>query len=280
MSAPAIRPDRTKGSLADSLAAVAGATESWLELRRGVPTETAEAWVSCADLLDQPERLDAWRATLAEWMCQEYGEAPERATAGYLMGWYLNGPGLLAGLLFHRLRRVPMLRPRDLALRIAAEGRPHPDGLALLSDSFACLPDDPGRDLPEATVVADEAALASLLRARFAEHAARFVAAFGPTSRFGRRTLWAAATDALDSGAWLAGRLCGDEVSGVADAALLLPARIAPFTSGSTLRFGCDDPSAGDLPQWTRRRESCCFHFALPGATACDTCPRVMPADR
>nr|WP_236594626.1 MULTISPECIES: (2Fe-2S)-binding protein [Saccharothrix] len=236
------------------------------ETRFGLPAERGE-WVLCSELMGEPERFDAWRETLSRWLLEQHGEAPERTTAGYVMSWYLNVVGVLGGLLFHTARRVPSLRPADVAIKVAPAGRPHVVGVALLSDEFACLPDDPEGDHPAATVVADETALAALLRARFAAHSAQFVGAYGPTVRLGRRMLWAAATDALDSAAWTVGQLCGDETAGVMDSALLLPAKLDPFTSASTLK-------ATDTG-WTRRRESCCFHFVLPNAEACATCPRV-----
>ncbi|PSL55708.1 ferric iron reductase protein FhuF [Saccharothrix carnea] len=236
------------------------------EVRFGLP-DTRGDWVLCSEFLGEPERFDGWRKALAEWLREQYGEAPDRTTAGYVMSWYLNVVGVLGGLLFHTERRVPSLRPADVAVKVAAEGRPHVVGVALLADEFACLPDDPEAGHPAATAVADETALAALLRARFAAHSAQFVGAFGPTVRLGRRMLWAAATDALDSAAWTVGQLCGDETAGVMDSALLLPAKLDPFTSASTLRA----TGTG----WTRRRESCCFHFVLPNAEACTTCPRV-----
>ncbi len=234
------------------------------EIRFGMPTPD---WQICSDLLAEPTRFDLWRKDLAEWMAAEYGEFDDRATAGYVMGWYLHVPGHLAGLLFHTARRVPTLKPSDLAFRIATDGRPSPDGLAVLSDEFACLPDDPASNHPAATVVANEAALAALLRARYAAHAAQFVASFGQVVRFGRRMLWSAATDMLEYGPWAAGRLCGDETAGVTDAALILPEKLDPFTSASTLHLTDDG--------WARRRRSCCFHYVLPNAEPCTACPRV-----
>ena len=254
-------------SLAGSLARLNEA-QSWLRLSAELPDEPQRTWWRCATVLTQPAYFEKWGAELTSWLQATYDEAPERVVAGYLLTWYLAVPGLLAGLLFHRDRRVPELRPDALAFRLG-EQRPNPDGVAVLDQRFACLPDDPAAGNPEATVVADEAALAALLRARFAGHAAQFVAAFQPSARFGRRTLWAAATDALDEGLWLAGRYCGTEADGVADAALVLPAELTPFTSPSTL-------VVSDESGWTRRRESCCFHYALRnGQGECETCPRV-----
>lgn len=254
-------------SLAGSLARLNEA-QSWLRLTAELPDEPERTWWRCSTVLTQPAYFEKWGAELAAWLQATYDEAPDRVVAGYLLTWYLSVPGLLAGFLFHRDRRVPELRPGALAFRLG-EQRPNPDGVALLDQRFACLPGDPAAGNPETTVVADESALAALLRARFAGHAAQFVATFQPSVRFGRRTLWAAATDALDEGLWLAGRYCDAEASGVADASLVLPTELTPFTSASTL------VASGD-GNWTRRRESCCFHYALRnGQGECETCPRV-----
>jgi hypothetical protein len=260
-----VRTRHASTPVASSIARIASPNHD-VEVRFGLPASRGD-WVLCSDVLADPSLFESWRKVLAEWLVDEYGESSDRTTAGYVMGWYLGVPAGLAGLLFHSARRVPSLRPADLAFRIAGDDRPHVAGVALLSDEFACLPDDPDGHHPAATVVADEAALAGVLRARYVGHAASFVGSFGPTVRLGRRTLWAAATDALDKGAWLAGRMCGDEATGVSDAAMLLPERVEPFTSGSTLRMVDGE--------WTRRRESCCFTYVLPGAEACETCPRV-----
>ncbi|GAA3994432.1 (2Fe-2S)-binding protein [Allokutzneria multivorans] len=250
------------------------------QVRHGLPADTSgssEEWISCADLLGDPGMFDRWRKRLADWLSERHdAEIPERTTSGYIMSWYLQVPGFLGGLLFHASRRVPSLRPADIAFRLSGD-RPHPNAVALLSDDFCCLPDDPESHRPEATTVADERALAAMFRARFTAHAAKFVTAFGPGTRFGKRMLWAAATDALDSSGWLAGRACGDEGAGVADSALFLPTAEAPLTSASTLRAVTGDDGNA---LWTRRRESCCFHFALPEQRACTTCPRITEDER
>ncbi|WP_243867236.1 (2Fe-2S)-binding protein [Actinophytocola oryzae] len=258
--------------LSDSVAR-AGSCQAKTQIRVGLPDDST-AWVNCAELLSAPETFTLWRQELAGWLHDRYGEAPERTTAGYVMSWYLSVPAYLAALLFHHERRVPSLRPEHLAFR-KSRPRPHPDSIAVLDEGFVCLPDDPAAGTPNATVVTDERALAAVLRGRFTAHAAQFVSAFGKTVRFGRRTLWGAATDALDNWMWLAGRYGGDEVAGVLDAALLLDDRFEPLTSASTLRPVTD---AAGHTRWTRRRESCCFHYLMKaGQGVCETCPRVCP---
>jgi hypothetical protein len=262
--------DTRRADLAESVARAAS-RQARVSLRVGEPADS-DNWVNCASLLSDTGLFDEWRASLADWLVDRYGEAPERTTAGYVMVWYLSVPGYLAALMFHHERRVPSLRPEHLSFR-TARPRPHPDSIAVLDGRFVCLPDDPAAGTPDATVVPDERTLAAVLRGRFTAHAARFVSAFGPTVRFGRHTLWAAATDALDDAMLLAGRYGGDEAAGVVDGALLLPARYAPLTSASTMR-----PVPDSHTEWTRRRESCCFHYLLEcGKGPCSTCPRVLP---
>lgn len=254
----------------DLAASVAHASSQQVRTALRVDVPEGEAgWVNCGRLLSDTAGFETWRASLAEWLHERYGDAPERTTAGYVMTWYLGVPGYLAALLFHHERRVPSLRPEHLAFR-TARPRPHPDAIAVLDTRFVCLPGDPAADSRDATVVPDEHALAAVLRGRFTAHAARFIEAFAPTVRFGRHTLWAAATDALDDSMLLAGRYGGDEGAGVLDASLLLPERLGPLTSASTMR-----PADGG---WTRRRESCCFHYLLDsGKGPCSTCPRILP---
>lgn len=265
-----LRASAVTDALAGSVARAAGA-QNEVEFRHGPP---GDGWWRCGDLVSGPDGLTAWRERLSGWLRSEYGVAPARTVDGYLASWYLRVPAYAGALLWHHERRVPPLRPERLAVRLASQGRPHPVGIAVAGESFACLPWDPCAGRPEATVVPDERALAAVLRGRFVEHAARFVRVH--RGRFGPRTLWAAATDALDGCLWSAGVQGGDEGAGVADAALVLGSRFAPLTSATTLRkAGGAEPS----PSWSRRRESCCFTYLLPGGSECGSCPRLHPAN-
>lgn len=262
------------GGLTTSLERVARLQER-AEIRADVPADGR--WLRCTSLLDDQRELDQWRNRLRDWLRAEYGTAPERTVASYIMSWYLRIPAYAGALLLHHERRVPDLRPDELALRIAATGRPDPDGVAVLGRSFYCLPSDPGGGRPEATVVADERALAEVLRARYVAHASRFVKAYRRSSPLGARTLWAGATDALDSALWWAGAQGGTraaEGAAVADAALVLERRFPPLTSASTLRM---ETATDGERGWTRRRESCCFSYLLPHEAECAGCPRTCP---
>ena len=274
---------RGTGGLAASLAGV-DALVPWcsfrLELPAGVALADASAavdgggWLRCSDVLDdagaagRPPFFVRWQHALGQRMARQYGAAPAVTAAGYVMGWYCGVFGQLGGMLFHTARRVPRLDPERVAFRLDPV-HCRPAEVALLDPRFRCLPID--RDADGGTALPDEPSLAAALRAEVARHGARFVTAYRGASRFGRRTLWGAVTDALDRGVWHAARLRGDDESGAADAALVLPCLLAPFTSGSTIRAERD--GTGQV-RWTRTRQSCCFHYKLPDAGVCSTCPR------
>nr|WP_328701713.1 (2Fe-2S)-binding protein [Amycolatopsis pittospori] len=245
-------------------------------LRDAVPDDEP-GWVRCGDLLDDPVRLARWRDRLGDWLAGRYPDTavvPERVPASWILSWYLHVPAFAGALLLHHERRVPSLAPSGLAFRIGG-GRPHPETIAVLGGAFHCLPTDPGSAHPEAVVVPDERTLATMLRGRFVAHASRFIDAYAPLTRLGRRQLWAAATDALDNALWSAGRLGGTpeaEGAGVADAALVLESRFPPPTSASKLRLA---PGPDGQREWTRNRESCCYSYLLPAESECGGCPRI-----
>lgn len=272
-------------ALASSIATV-DRLIGWCSFRLGpagvspVPAHRALAagdWVRCADALADPEFFPTWHRLLAARMAGECGRVPAVTPPGYVKSWYARLFGFLGGTLFHLTRRVPVLSPENIAFQAHPEWR-KPIAVALLDGRFVCLPDDPASGAAEATVVPAERALAAVLRSRVAAHGTRFVAAFQPSARFGRHSLWGAVTDALDTGMWYAGKERGQPAAGAADAALVLPARIPPFTAGSTVRRL---PGVDGGQHWTRERQSCCFHHKLPGVERpCVTCPRLSDEQR
>jgi len=268
-------------ALAPSLAALDAAV-SWCSFRLGMPPRGVAAcparpgarpagetggWIRCSDALAVPAFFPRWQEELRARMAQAYATVPPVTPAGYVMGWYAGMFGYLGGTLFHLHRRVPSLAPEHLAFRLDPVQR-RPVEVALLDDAFGCLPADPAAGAAAATVLPDDSALAAALRAEVAAHGERFVAAYRASSRFGPHTLWGAVTDALDRGVWHAAHQRGDDAAGASDAALVLPRRLPPFTSGSTIR--------AEGGRWTRTRQSCCFYYKLPGVQSpCSTCPRL-----
>jgi len=279
---PAARP-----ALTTSLATL-DALVPWCSFRLGLPpggvTQDPRAalagggWLRCSDALDDVGFFVRWQDELRRRMVARYAVVPPVTAAGYVMGWYCGLFGFLGGTLFQAARRVPSLAPGNLAFRLHPTLH-RPAEVALLDGAFGCLPSDPAAGaVPAATVLADDGALAAALRAEVAGHGERFVTAYLGAARFGPHTLWGAVTDALDRGLWHPAHLRGDDATGAADAALVLPGRLPPFRSGSMIRTIRD---AGGRPHWTRIRRSCCFHYKLPGVAApCATCPRLTEAQR
>jgi hypothetical protein len=260
--------------LAASLAGVDRAVD-WMAWQLTEQDPTGAGWLRCEHVLCDARFFTYWRGAVAGRLAERHREVPERTPAGYVLQWYLGIPGYTGAMLFHHARRVPTLEPRLLAFRLEPAWV---DTIGLRPGTFWCLPDDPERDHTDAVVVPDDAALAAVLRRQMVGHAARFLRVYGPTVRFGRRTLWAAVTDVLDSGLLMAGRARGDDEAGVADARLVLAERHEPLTSASTTRQVTDEHGRA---HWTRQRGSCCFYYALPGVErACATCPRVDDTER
>ena len=264
--APATHP------LASSMAAVDRSVD-WMSF---VFEDVAgPGWLRCEQVLRDPDFFTGWRGAVARHLAERHGTVPDRTPAGYVLQWYLRIPAYTGAMLFHSARRVPALAPRRLAFRLEPAWV---ETTALRPGPFWCLPTDPDAGHPDAAVVPDDAALATVLRRQVVAHAARFLRVYAPTVRFGRHTLWAAVTDAIDSGLLVAGRARGDEAAGMADARLVLAERFEPLTSASTARMLTD--SRG-VTHCTHQRGSCCFYYALPGVTrACATCPRVDDVER
>ena len=163
--------------------------------------EPGPGWTRCADV--DAEFVTRWEQAVCAQHVREFGRSHPAATAAYVLGWYAGVPAGLGGALYRLARRVPRLDRDAVAFRLAAEA--YPDAYALLDARFWCLPTDPAADHPDATPVADEPALAAVLRAQVRAHADAFLAEHPSRRRLPRRALLGAFTDGMDTGLWLGG---------------------------------------------------------------------------
>jgi FhuF 2Fe-2S C-terminal domain len=238
-------------------------------------------WIGCERALSGPGFFLRWREAAAQRLAEQYAPVPdkslvpEKTTGGYVLLRYLAIPSYLGGLLFHSARRVPSLAPRQLSFRLDSAALRE---VALRPGRFWCLPGDPDAGHPDAALVPNEASLGAVLRREVIAHATRFLTVYAPQVRFGRRTQWAAVTDALDKALLLAGRSFGSPRVSAADARLVLAEGEKPLTSASRI---CEVTDDRGRTHWTRRRGSCCFLYALPGVERpCASCPRLCEAER
>jgi len=233
--------------------------------------EPGPGWTRCADV--DAEFVTRWEQAVSAQHIREFGRSHPAASAAYVLGWYAGVPAELGGALYRLARRVPRLDRDAVAFRRAGEA--YPDAYALLDARFWCLPTDPAADHPDATPVADEPALAAVLRAQVRAHADAFVAEHPSRRLLPRRALLGAFTDGLDTGLWLAGDTTPERL--LPDAALALPAGPSPLPA-STLHVLVDGRGRRHLDRHIR---SCCYYFKIdPAAGPCGTCPRIPAADR
>lgn len=258
-----------------STVARADRADEWLTMRLGIPADEA-GWLRYAGI--DAEFIVAWERSVAARQRHELGRSHPMTSASYVLGWYAGLPGQVGGACFRLDRRVPRLQPEDLALHRHPTEH-YPDGVALLDERFWCLPDDPAADDPAATVVADDAALAAVLRGQVREHADRFLSWYTPGARLAQRNLLGAFFDGLDCGIWTGGEHGVDARELVlADAALVLPGHTPEFWDASTLYLLTDDRGRTHL---TRERVSCCHSYKINDAgVPCFTCPRTDTAER
>lgn len=258
-------PDASGPTPRDRLAAALRALDarvSWTQVRVGV--DERPGWVRCADFVGQPDRLHRWQQQTAD-SFDSGSVDPTLTAAGLVLDWYLAAVVLPGVGVFHLDRIVPDLDPSALALRPGPPGSP--------VAATAVLTDQP-------VVVDAGPAGPQLLRAQLQAHAESFLATYAPLTRFGRRTCWAAVTDAVDTAFLTAGWVSGEPDRAAEEAVAVLGDRDeawVPGAGGSTLHQVTDRRGRR---HWTRRRHGCCFLYRLPHTAACLTCPRVSDAER
>jgi len=240
-------------------------------VRCGAP---GAGWIRCSDV--DAAFVARWERDVAAEHVREYGRSHPSAAAGYVLGWYAGIPAGLGAALFRLDRRVPRLDRGAVAFRLGPGA--YPAAFALLDGRFWCLPTDPAAAHPDATVVADDVALAAVLRAQVRGHADAFLATYPARTRLPRRALLGAFTDGVDTGLELAGDLqrLPPEV-----ALALPPSEFSTASSAlpaSTITLRVDGHGRRHVDRTTL---SCCYYFKVdPEAGPCGTCPRIPAAER
>jgi hypothetical protein len=264
----------------EQIAALVGPASGWLTASTGPPDS---AWLRCSDVLSNPDVLAEWDQALAHQLPLLFGPSDDTDLVRWvrLVEWYLSIPATLAATGFTALRRVPNIRPGALAFR-TAPGYPYPHAVRLLDRSFWCLPSDEAADHPDARVVADQSALANLVRERLGEHAVALFAAMPFDVQLGNHQRWGLLTDVLDKAVWTTGVWQRRLPDAVESARVLLGNardQRLPLRAGSTLYEFVDDRGR---TQWARNRVTCCYNFRLPGMRdqLCFTCPRTSQESR
>ncbi|MFF3111845.1 (2Fe-2S)-binding protein [Kitasatospora sp. NPDC057904] len=247
------------------------------------PPRRGRGWIPAADLADRPGAVRDLIAHDARQGLARYGQPlrPDVA-AGFALHRFVWPASLLFTAPWFLERRVPLLTPADVSLRRRT------GEVTVRPGAFACLPEDPAAELPQARPVPGGAALAAELRRAVGGFLAPVLAAFRPEVRRGPRVLWAMATDAAVEGLWHVAGLLGEEERARTElTALLDPAAPActpgaattsapgpsPFTPGAG--FGPRGGGPGGPSGTDRARASCCLVYTAEPAAMCGGCPRV-----
>lgn len=231
-------------------------------------------WVTGAQLVRDRARLHALVDAELTHARGSLGLHPRRDVAAtWVFQHYLWAVGALLTWPMMLDRRVPVLGPADVALRMPFAG-----AIEAVVDPRAvdCLPGDPAGAEPGARVRDGVDALRAAVRETAHPHFEAVMEAFGPELRRGPWALWGMATDQLVSGLWYFGRLLGDEERGAAESQALLPGGTPPFAGGADVRHV--SLGSGSIP--TRTRLSCCLLYTVAPDAVCTTCPRLRGDER
>jgi len=173
---------------------------SWTSIRTGAPPSDGSRWITCADITnaESVQRIVKDRAR-----GEEYGRpgVPELVIGNYLFRDFVHAPLQLAGYLWARERRVPVL-----AGNVAVQDSGWIQHFRWLEPRAIVLPGDPLAGDDVAAVVADERSLDDALFDEVRRFAEPILEAFRVHRYVAPANAWGSILDSLGYGVQLAGR--------------------------------------------------------------------------
>ena len=223
----------------------------------GLFVDDETGWTPATELVDGQRLPRLLGAAARQWDAAPHAAA---ALSWKLYTYWLVLPAVLG---WASARRVPLLRPSDVLVRIDTGGELITLGLRH-STTVAILPSDPlaVSARPEVLVVADDAALLAALRTSLLdEHLIPLLDAIHARVRLGARTLLGSVASAVAYGILRSSdALAGSSVENIA--ALLGALDIEDLVELV--------PGPGGAA--TVQRKTCCLAFTLPRPTVCTGC--------
>ncbi|MGF1504755.1 MAG: hypothetical protein ACFB51_06400, partial [Anaerolineae bacterium] len=201
-----------------------------------------------------------------------------------MYGWYLPFTAIAAYL---AERRVPNLAPEHVALRYStytwhedgASGEAKRLDVRFLSGQFACLPDDPAANHPDALVMPDKLALREWFRTTLEAHLAPIIEDVYAHTRLSRHAQWLLAADACALRFLLTGRMLGDEEHAKAEGIAFVKAEGSPMNNPKT---GYISLQYRGHTESFRARGGCCRNNTVSetGDDYSSTCELRTPEER
>lgn len=233
----------------DDVVAAVKARVSYLRCSNDAPP--ADGWISCADLIADPDRL---RAEMDRTATGRGTDDLQVAASLYAQAYAFRVPSIAVAAFALGLP-TPSTAPEVTAIRIA---RHRPAELAITNPD--CAPTDADR----------------LAHELLDGHLAAFIATVRATTRIGERLLWgnvAASIATIFRAVQSTGPL-GDPI--VRDRAVEFHRAAAPWLGG------LGDYSTVEVPGavgWHWNRTSCCLWYQTTSGSYCDDCSLHDPAD-
>ncbi|GAB4425729.1 MAG: IucA/IucC family C-terminal-domain containing protein [Chloroflexi bacterium OHK40] len=243
-------------------------------LKPELGASSGEGWIAHTDLVPGAVRLDALiTATQARLRTR----APMVVGSAILQSyqWPLISTALACYLLD---RRVPDLGATKTLTRYNAAQEA--DALALLSDRFTCLADDPAADHSDATVAPDLDSLRTAMRHAIEAHLGLVIDHLCARLGCKPRGLWLNVTDSCASTlVWLMQEQ--DKTTSMAQIEAEIAALIRVSGSPLTSRqIGLIQLSYAQKSRIFLDRATCCYWYKTDGGEYCSTCPHRTPDDR
>lgn len=226
----------------DEVISAVQARVSYLRCSSDAPA--ADGWISCADLIADPDRL---RAEVDATAAGRGTEDPQVAASLYAQAYAFRVPSIAVAAYALGLP-VPSSAPASIAIRIA---RHRPAELAITDP--CCTPTDADR----------------LAHALFDGHIVPFIAAVRATTRIGERLLWGnvAASIATIFRAVQSSAPVGD--SNARERAVEFRRAATPWLDGLGAYSTIEVPKAVG---WYWNRTSCCLWYQTTSGSYCDDC--------
>ena len=239
-------------------------------VRIGPPSSTG-VWFAAQGLLGRQSGLidDA----LAE-IGEAYGAKARDVQAAYYFGayaWYVVGAALAPYLIANR---VPDISPANM-WATTTSGRV--SRIVLRHGRFACLPDDPAADHPDAAVFADAGALLTHCRTEIESHLGALIGMMRVRRiPWGPRAMWAMVSD------YAVEITIGTLGPGATDDALaeILTPLVQNDRSPMNARSWFYRVEGDHQGAFFCDRNGCCLTYKIPGTEKCGSCPLRPKAER
>jgi hypothetical protein len=243
-----------------------------------------DGWFQAMTLCDQGSILLNGALTR---QAKDHPQMEARTRGAYLIGnysWYVLLAGVAAYL---AAARVPDFSPENVALRFRTytwhegedSGEAERMDVRFFSGRFACLPDDPAADHPDALVLPDPDALREWLRIRLEAHLSPLIEGVFAQTRLSRGAQWCLAADSCAALFLHVGQALGDAARGQGEGLKFVKAPGSPMNNDKTSYITLQHL---DHCETFRLRGGCCRYYTVSesGEDYCTTCVLRKPEDR